>query len=127
MSNLVQAGPARILSAWWYVSFRFLLIEVALPMQQGALQDFQPSAANLLTTASHTQNQQTFPPPRHYYLPTRLPGIVFRAKGDSKQLISSIQAHIMTLPLSTTILSGHGLHEVEKPPLLPTHPLPHPS
>ncbi len=29
-------------------------------------------------------------------------------KGDSKQLISSIQAHIMTLPLSTTILSGHG-------------------
>ena len=29
-------------------------------------------------------------------------------KGDSKQLISSIQAHIMTLPLSTAILSGHG-------------------
>ena len=29
-------------------------------------------------------------------------------KGDSKQLINSIQRHIMTLPQSTAILSGHG-------------------
>lgn len=29
-------------------------------------------------------------------------------KGNSKQLINSIQQHIMTLPQETTILSGHG-------------------